>query len=260
MTKEELLRGTDLFLLDLDGTVYLGDAPIGGMRETLMRLRGIGKRLVFLTNNSSKTPEEYEKKLARLGLWGEGDAVYTSAMAAISYLRAHHAGARVHVRATDAVRAQFAAGGILLDDTAPEVCVLAYDTALDFAKMKAFNEFLAGGAVYLATHPDDVCPTAGVPMPDVGAFLALFERTSGRMPSVICGKPYPVMAACVADAFGVPAARTCMAGDRMHTDIRFANAAGMKSILVLSGETTRASMKRFPDRPDLVLASLNEIL
>ena len=259
MTKEELLRETRLFLLDLDGTVYLDDAPVGNMRETLARLRACGKKLVYLTNNSSKTPEEYEKKLRRIGLWGAGDGVYTSAMAAIEYLNARHAGARVHVLATDAVRAQFAAGGVCLDDTAPEVCVLAYDVTLDFAKIKRFNEFLAGGAVYIATHPDDVCPTAGVPMPDVGSFLVLFERSSGRRPSVICGKPFTVMGACIARAFGVPSAQVCMAGDRMHTDIRFANANGMKSILVLSGETTRESMRAYADTPDLVLGSLNEI-
>ena len=108
MTKEELLQTTDLFLLDLDGTVYLDETPIGEMRETLARLRACGKKLVYLTNNSSKTPDEYEKKLGRIGLWGEGDAVYTSAMAAIEYLSERHAGARVHVLATDAVRAQFA--------------------------------------------------------------------------------------------------------------------------------------------------------
>ena len=181
MTREELLQTTDLFLLDLDGTVYLDETPIGDVTNTLARLRAYGKRLVYLTNNSSKTPDEYEKKLRRIGLWGEGDSVYTSAMAAIAYLSAHHAGARVHVLATDAVRAQFAAAGVCLDDETPEVCVLAYDVTLDFAKMRRFNAFLAGGASYIATHPDDVCPTADVPMPDVGSFIALFARSSGRI-------------------------------------------------------------------------------
>lgn len=259
MTREELLQTTDLFLLDLDGTVYLDETPIGDVTNTLARLRAYGKRLVYLTNNSSKTPDEYEKKLRRIGLWGEGDSVYTSAMAAIAYLSAHHAGARVHVLATDAVRAQFAAAGVFLDDKTPEVCVLAYDVTLDFAKMRRFNAFLAGGASYIATHPDDVCPTADVPMPDVGSFIALFARSSGRLPDVICGKPFTVMGECVARTFGVPAARTCMVGDRMHTDIRFGNANGMKSLLVLSGETTRESMKKFPDSPDLVLDRLDEI-
>ena len=259
MTKEELLRQTDLFLFDLDGTVYLDNTPIPGAPEALSRLRNGGKRVVFLTNNSSKTRAEYEVKLRALGLFSDGDAVYTSADATAEYLKAHHAGKKVYVLATDAVRETFRAAGIALDESAPDVCVLAYDTTLTFEKLRRFNEFLARGAVYLATHPDDVCPTADIPMPDVGSFLALFERSCGRRPDVICGKPYTVMGECVARTFGVPASRTCMVGDRMHTDIRFANANGMFALLVLSGETTRASMKNFPDSPDLVLGSLAEL-
>lgn len=260
MTKEELLQTTDLFLLDLDGTVYLDDTPIGAMKETLARLRACGKKLVYLTNNSSRTCAEYVQKLTRIGLWDARDGVYTSAMAAAEYLRGHYEGAPVHILATDAVRAEFAAGGIRLDDEAPKVCVLAYDVTLDFAKIRRFNEFLARDTVYIATHPDDVCPTSGVPMPDVGSFISLFERSSGRRPSVICGKPFTVMGECVARSFGVSAARTCMVGDRMHTDIRFGNANGMRTLLVLSGETTRETMPSYPDRPDVCLESLNDIL
>ena len=260
MTKEELLKGTDLFLLDLDGTVYLSDTPIPGVKEALQGLRAMGKRLVYLTNNSSRTREEYVEKLTRLGLFGAEDDVYTSAHAAATYLGAHHAGEKAYVLATDAVKEELRAQGVRLTEESPDVCLLAYDTQLTFAKMKKFNEFLATGAAFIATHPDDVCPTDGVPMPDVGSFLALFERSSGRRPDVICGKPFIVMGACIAQKYRVPAARTCMVGDRMHTDIRFGNANGMKSLLVLSGETTRESMCNFPDKPDLVLASLAEIL
>ncbi len=260
MTKEELLQTADLFLFDLDGTVYLGDTPIAGVPAALQTLRDMGKRVVFLTNNSSRTGKEYEARLAGMGLFGRGDAVYTSADATAEYLRAHHGGERVCVLATQAVRAQFAAAGVRLDDVSPDVCVLAYDTTLTFRKLKAFNEFLVRGAKYIATHPDDVCPTADISMPDVGSFIALFEKSSGRRPDVICGKPFTVMGECVARTFGVPAQRTCMVGDRMHTDIRFGNANGMRTLLVLSGETTRESMARFPDTPDLVLESLAHLV
>lgn len=259
MTKEELLDSVDLLLLDLDGTVYLDETPIGDMQRTLARLRGAGKKLVYLTNNSSRTHGEYEKKLARIGILDEHDGVYTSAMAAAEYLAAHHAGERVHVMATDAVKQAFAEAGVALTDASPDVCLLAYDTTLTFEKLKRFNECLATGCAYLATHPDDVCPTKGVPMPDVGSLIALFERSSGRLPDAICGKPHRIMGECIARAFGVPAQRTCMVGDRMHTDIRFANANGMRSILVLSGETTPENIHRFADTPDIVLSDLNEI-
>ena len=198
------------------------------------------------------------EKLTRLGLFWRGDDVYTSAHAAAEYLTSRGA-RRVYALATDAVRAELAAAGVALGEHSPDVALLAYDTQLTFAEMKKFNEALASGCLYVATHPDDVCPTDGVPMPDVGSFIALFERSSGRRPDVVCGKPYTVMGECIARKYRVPAARTCMVGDRMHTDIRFGNANGMRTLLVLSGETTQESMAAFPDVPDLVLPSLAQI-
>ncbi len=260
MTKETLLNQTDIVLLDLDGTVYLDETPIGRAVQTLEKLRERGKRLVFLTNNSSKTEAEYRQKLTRIGLWGAGDRVYTSGMATVSYLKKWYAGKKVYLVGTEALREEFAKAGIPLDDEAPDLCVLAYDVELTFAKIKRLNAFLRAGKPFLATHPDDVCPTKDVPMPDVGSFLALFERSSGRRPDLIIGKPFTPMGEELAALTGVPQERMCMIGDRMHTDIRFAANNGMKSVLVLSGETTRENMKNYPDQPDLVLESINEIL
>ncbi len=253
-----LLDESDVFLLDLDGTVYLGGTPIGPMPATLGRLRSMGKKLVFLTNNSSKTEEEYRKKLTRMGLFGAGDLVYTSAMATIAYLRERYAGLKVLLVATDAVREEFRRGGVSLSDDDPDVCVLAYDTTLTFAKIKRLDFFLRQGKPFLATHPDDVCPTSYGAMPDVGSFLAMFERSSGRTAAVI-GKPYPYMGEAISRLTGTQRSAICMVGDRMHTDIRFANNCGMRSVLVLSGETTRETVKNFPDRPDLILDDFNRI-
>ncbi len=258
--KDQILRGTRIFLLDLDGTVYLGEKPIGGMISTLGALRAMGKKLVYLTNNSSKTEAEYREKLARIGLLDERDGVYTSGMAAAETLNARYRGARVYLVGTEALRGEFRAAGIVLDDERPDVCVLAYDTELTFSKIRRLDYFLRKGVPFLATHPDDVCPTPDGSMPDVGSFLAMFERSSRRRPDLVIGKPYTAMGEGLARRYGVPAGEMCMVGDRMHTDIRFANNNGMRSILVLSGETTAESMKRFPDRPDLVLGDFNEIL
>lgn len=260
MTKEALCKQTDVFLLDLDGTVYLGEKPIGNAAATLQTLRERGKRLVFLTNNSSKTQEEYRGKLLRIGLWGEGDLVYTSAMAAASYLQKHAAGQPVYLVGTAAVREEFARFGVRLEEEAPALCVLAYDTELTFAKLERLDRFLREGKYFIATHPDDVCPTESGTAPDVGSFLALLERSSGRRPDLIVGKPYTAMGEELARLTGVPREKMCMVGDRMHTDVRFAANNGMKSVLVLSGETTRETMRRFPDVPDLVLENIDEIL
>lgn len=260
MTKKELLDSTKLFLLDLDGTVYLDDTPIGGMCKTLQTLRDMGKKLLFLTNNSSKTEREYEAKLKRIGLFSEGDGVYTSATATAEYLQRHMCGQRVFLLGTDALKAEFEEAGIVLDEENPDVCVLAYDVTLTFDKIRRFDRKLRDGVRFLATHPDDVCPTADGSMPDVGSFLAMFERSSGRKPDLIIGKPFTAMGDSIAARYGIEHGAMCMAGDRMHTDIRFANANKMHSVLVLSGETTRTSMKNFPDVPDLVLNDFNEIL
>ena len=259
MTKETLLKETDAFLFDLDGTVYLDETPIGDVKGTLARLRAMHKRIVFLTNNSSKTEAEYRQKLTRIGLWGEGDLVYTSAMATAEHVAARFPHKRVYLLATDAVKEEFSRIVPLVEE-APDVVILAYDTTLTFAKMKRFNEFLAGGAVFLATHPDAVCPTAGVSMPDVGAFLQLFYTSSGRRPDLIVGKPGTAMGEGLERRLGIPRARMCMTGDRMHTDIRFGNNCGMHTVLVLSGETTEETMKNFPDRPDLVLPDVNALV
>ena len=259
MTKETLLKETDAFLFDLDGTVYLDETPIGDVKGTFARLRAMDKRIVFLTNNSSKTEAEYRQKLARIGLWGEGDLVYTSAMATAEHVAARFPHKRVYLLATDAVKEEFSRTVPLVEE-APDVVILAYDTTLTFAKMKRFNEFLAGGAVFLATHPDAVCPTAGVSMPDVGAFLELFYTSSGRRPDLIVGKPGTAMGEGLERRLGISRARMCMTGDRMHTDIRFGNNCGMHTVLVLSGETTEETMKNFPDRPDLVLPDVNALV
>ena len=259
MTKEQLLTQTDAFLFDLDGTVYLDETPIGNVKKTLSRLRQMGKHIVFLTNNSSKTQEEYIEKLTRIGILGENDLIYTSSMAAAEYVRAHYAGKRVYLLATDAVKAEFACTVPLVEE-APDLVILAYDVTLDFAKMKKFNEFLAGGAEYIATHPDAVCPTKTVPMPDVGSFIELFAMSSGRRPSLIIGKPEKTMGESLAKRLNIPCSRMTMAGDRLHTDIRFGNNCGMHTVLVLSGETTKETMQNYPDLPTLVLKDVNALL
>ena len=259
LTKEELLDKTQAFLFDLDGTLYLDESPIGDSAGTLRRLRAMGKRIVFLTNNSSRTEAQYREKLIRVGLFEAGDLVYTSGMAAISFLSDNFRGKRVYLLGTAALKEEFRENGIELTEERPDVCLLAYDVELTFEKIRRFDSFLKDGAAFFATHPDDVCPTAGHPMPDVGSFLAMFERSSGRKPDLILGKPFRPMGEGVSRLLALPTEKICMAGDRMQTDIRFANNNGMTALLVLSGETTRENIGNFPDRPDLILDTVNDL-
>ncbi|MBQ9081515.1 MAG: HAD-IIA family hydrolase [Clostridia bacterium] len=258
MTIKELVQQTQVFLLDMDGTIYFDETPIGDMKNTLQSLRQAGKRLVYFTNNSSKTPDEYVNKLKKIGFWQEEDLVYTSAMATAEYLQEFYANKRVYIVATDAVKQSFQSYGVNVVEENPDICVLAYDTTLSFEKLKKINKYIVEGALYIATHPDDVCPSKDVFPPDVGSFIALLKVSSGKSPDLICGKPYTTMGDCIKRKLGVQSNQVTMVGDRLHTDIRFGVNNGFHTILVLSGESTEETLKTSPDKPELVLPSLND--
>ncbi len=246
-------------VLDMDGTVYLGNRLIGEMDRTLAALRRHGIRLCYFTNNSSKTAGDYAEKLTRLGLYDERDTVYTSAMATVSYLNAHHRGKSVYLLSTPTVRRAFLEGGIPLCEENAEIVVLAYDTTLTFEKLRVANEMLCRGALYIATHPDMVCPTEDISMPDVGSFIRLLEGSSGRVPDIVVGKPNALAGEAIMEAVGCTREEIAMVGDRLYTDIRFGINAGFGSVLVLSGETTRKMLDASDVRPSLVLNSLNDL-
>lgn len=258
-----LVARTKVFLLDMDGTVYVGDRPIGNMAETLAAVRASGRRVVYCTNNSSRSAASYEQKLRALGLFDARDRVFTSGMAAIALLGERYAGKRAYLVGTDALKAEFAAAGVPLAETdeGADVAVLGYDTSLTYEKLVRINRMLVQGKPYIATHADDVCPAEGVYPPDVGSFIQLLKRSSGREPDVICGKPYTVMGQCLTRLLGVPAANVTMVGDRPYTDIRFGNRNGFSTLLVLSGETRAEQVASLPasDTPTAVAASLNDL-
>ena len=178
---KKIVDKTEVFLLDMDGTIYLDSTPIGDMINTLKSIRQAGKKIVYFTNNSSKTVDEYENKLKTIGFWEDGDEVYSSGVATIWYLKKYYPNKRVYLLGTDALIKTFKDNGIIIDNENPEIAVLAYDTTIDFSKIKLFNEFLVKGATYIATHPDMVCPTKDIFMPDVGSFIKMFEGSSGRV-------------------------------------------------------------------------------
>ena len=256
---KKLLSEVDVFLLDMDGTLYLGNQLIGDMPKTLQNLRAQGKRLVFLSNNSSRSIEGYRQKLRKMGLWSDADLIYSSATATADYLLCYHPGQAVHVLGTDALKQEFLANGIVLSSTAAPVAVLGYDTELTYAKLCAFTDCLRTNCVYLATHPDINCPTEGDPVPDAGAMMSLIRASTGRTPSAVIGKPNPYMAQQLSARLGAMPQRMAMVGDRLHTDMQFAVNAGMKSVLVYSGEATREAALESGMRFDCELDSLNDL-
>lgn len=257
-----LVGRTQVFLLDMDGTVYIGDTPIGAMAETLASVRSSGRRIVYCTNNSSRTAEEYIRKLERLGLYDPRDAVYTSGMATAEYLKERYPGKRINLVGTDALKRSFEEQGLLLGGKDADVAVLAYDTTLTFEKLVTINELIAEGKPYLATHADRVCPAQGVYPPDVGSFIELLKCSSGRAPDIICGKPERVMGDMLLKKLGVSSSSVTMVGDRPYTDIRFGNNNLFGTLLVLSGETNADQAAHLPvsDRPSAIAESLNAVV
>jgi HAD superfamily hydrolase (TIGR01457 family) len=254
------MKGVELFLLDLDGTIYLGNQMIRGAGEFLQKVKQAGKRYCFLTNNSSRSSSDYLKKLSSLGIDAGPDEVLTSGYAAIRYLKAAFPSSRVFLMGTRSLKREFAEEGIRLVEESPEVVVVSYDTELDYEKLCQTCLFLRQGAFYVCTHPDLNCPSQRGSLPDAGSFMALIQKSTGRLPDIICGKPYPAMAQAVRDKFGLSGKKVAMVGDRLMTDIAFAKENGFVSVLVLSGETDRKALEESGVEPDFVFSSVREII
>ena len=256
----ERLKKIKYLLLDMDGTIYLGDRQIGEMAGTLSALRERGKKIVFLTNNSSKSHAAYEEKLKRMGLFCSLDTVYTSGVATVDYLKKNRSGKSVYLVGTNELMQEFSDGGIILTENMPDIVVLSYDTSLTYDKLCKTTNYLTKGAEYIATHPDINCPAPDVYLPDIGSFMALIEKSCGKVPSVILGKPYKFMGDSILYRFNAKPSEILMAGDRLSTDILFARNNNFTSLLVFSGETDKEQYEKSQIRADYCLDSLNQII
>jgi NagD protein len=255
------LKEIKCFVLDLDGTFYLGGRLLPGALEFIGRLESTGRRFVFLTNNSSKSAAEYVEKLAEMGLAVAESQLVTSGGATVDYLRRRHAGKSAFLLGTPALRAEFSAAGITLEDNAPDLAVTAFDTTLDYEKLCRLCGFVRAGLPYIATHPDYNCPTESGPIPDIGAIHAFVNASTGRMPDVIIGKPSREIIDFACEKAGARPEETAVIGDRLYTDIACAkNVPGLTGILVLTGETKLEELKSSPIRPDMVFGSLGEMV
>lgn len=251
-----------LFLFDMDGTLYLGDRLYPFTRELLETIRAQGKTYLFMTNNSSKSVEDYIKKLARLGIAAtEGDFI-TSAQVTAHYLLAHHPHEHYYVCGTRSLLAQLAEAGLDVtdqDDGRISGVIAGYDTELTYGKLDDVSRLLRGDVLYIATHPDLVCPTEYGFVPDCGAVCEMLFYATGRRPLVI-GKPEPLMPQLAMQRLGVGPDETLVVGDRLYTDIECGLRAGAHTLLVFSGETTRQDYEAAARRPEAAMADCGELL
>lgn len=247
------------FLLDMDGTFYLGDRLLEGSLSFLETLERTGRTALFVTNNSSKSGEMYVRKLEKMGVPKGFLKVLTSGQVAGRYALSHFAGKRAFLLGNDAMRDELTRMGLAIDNDHPDYVLVGYDTTLDYAKMTKLCDFVRAGLPYIATHPDFNCPTDGGFAPDIGAIMAFVEASAGRRPDLVLGKPN---AGIVEDALGITGLskrELAMVGDRLYTDIATGVNFGITSILVLTGEATLQDVERSTVKPDLVVERLSSM-
>jgi 4-nitrophenyl phosphatase/NagD protein len=245
------------FLLDMDGTVYLGEKLLPGALELidLLQQRGVG--FLFLTNNSSKHRTQYANKLNQLGLHVTEEQIFTSGEATAIYLQKEKPQASIYLVGTPVLEDEFTRCGLHLVDEAPDIVVLGFDTTLTYQKLWKLCDFVRTGVPYIATHPDLNCPVDGGYMPDIGATIAFVEASTGRSPDVIVGKPNRIIVNSLVDRTGYPVEGLCMIGDRLYTDIAMGE-TGILTVLVLSGETKTEDLSAAQHQPDYVMQDLAE--
>jgi HAD superfamily hydrolase (TIGR01457 family) len=243
----------------MDGTIYLGDGLLPGALDFLDTVQKQGKQYLFLTNNSSKNPNQYVKKLAAMGIDVSVEQVFTSGMATAIYLKQQKPGAKVYLVGTPGLEEEFRSHGFILTDDDPDFAVLGFDTTLTYEKLWKICDFVREGKPYIATHPDNNCPTPTGFMPDIGAMIALIEVSAERRPDVIVGKPNRFIVDSAAKKMGVDIDKIAMVGDRLYTDIAMGWTANITTALVLSGETKKEDIPASPHQPTYVFENIGEM-
>lgn len=257
-TNPDALKDKKLFVLDMDGTFYLGDRLIDGSLDFIRKLSDRGVGFLFFTNNSSRTPDFYCRKLAGMGCTVRESSVVTSGDVTIKYLKENHPDAPVYLVGSPLLEESFRREGVRLDDAGADIVVLAFDTTLTYEKMTRACTCIRNGALFLATHPDLNCPTEDGFIPDCGAMCAMVTASTGVKPKYL-GKPYAETVEMIKRITGVRGEDMAFVGDRLYTDIAIGVNNGITSILVLTGETTPADLESSDIRPDYVFGSLGEL-
>jgi 4-nitrophenyl phosphatase len=259
MTPEARLANVRCFLLDLDGTFYLGDQMLDGALRMMDVLKTRGNDFIFLTNNSSKNPKLYSEKLSRLGLPISVSKVLTSGGATAAHLQTLYPSASVYVVGTSALKDEFTARGFTLNDTTPDLVALGFDTTFTYDTLWKLCDFARAGLPYFATHPDFNCVTDTGYMPDIGATIAFVQACTGRAPDLVIGKPNRIIAEQAAALMGVPVSALCMIGDQLDTDILLGANASIPTMLVLTGETSSDRVSTAPHPPDFVFQNIGAV-
>lgn len=254
------IKNIKLFLLDMDGTIYLDDALFDGTLDFLTYVKSIGGTYFFLTNNSSKSVDKYVEKLAKLGIASTREDFITSTNATSLYLQEknYH---KIYALGTASFKEQLRQDGLpvtdRLEDNIDCLC-MGFDTELSFQKLEDACILLNKGVDYIATNPDWVCPTWYGYVPDCGSVSQMLHHATKRMPKFI-GKPEPTMALLAMEKTGYKPEETAVIGDRLYTDIACGVGAGIHSIFVLSGEGTMEDVAVSDVKPEFIYENIRTL-
>lgn len=255
------LKDIKLYLLDMDGTLYLDDNLFDGVKDFLKYIRDIGGKYIFMTNNSSKSVEKYIEKMSMLGIKTEKDNFLTSTDATALYLKNKHY-KKIYAFGTDSFKKQLICEGLSITDKLEEgidcIC-MGFDTELSFQKLEDACILLNKDIDYVATNPDWVCPTRYGFVPDCGSVSEMIFRATKRRP-VFIGKPKPIMAELAMKKTGFTKEETVVVGDRLYTDIACGVNAGTGTIFVLSGEGTMEDVAESNIKPQFIFKNVKELV
>jgi arabinose operon protein AraL len=249
------------WLLDLDGTIYLGESLVPGAAETVAALRADGRRVAFLSNKPLQTRADYAQKLTRLGVPAAADDVVNSSLVLARHLGTLDPGAPVFVIGEPPLIAELRAHDFQVRaDHHVRWVVIAFDRTFDYAKLNTALQAVRQGARLIATNPDRTCPTEDGEIPDCAGMMAAVEAVSGAAVEVVVGKPSPIILDVALARLGVPATDAVVVGDRIETDIVMGKRLGLATVLVLSGITHADDPRIAEIAPDLVLRSVRDLL
>ena len=272
MSQDNILKKTELFVLDMDGTFYLDEDIIDVALDFLDAVKRCSKDYLFFTNNSSTSPELYIEKLARMNCHISREQIMTSGDVMIRFLKANYPEKKVYLLGTKPLEKNFEEAGINLffpkkeatgyvnadTDDIPDIVVVGFDKTLTYEKLTNACTYIRKGAVFLATHLDINCPVKGGFIPDCGAICAAITLSTGKEPKYV-GKPFKETVDMIIDKTGVDRDKITFVGDRLYTDVATGVKNGANGILVLSGEATESDIVKSEVKPDAVYPSIKEM-
>jgi 4-nitrophenyl phosphatase len=246
------------FILDMDGTFYLGNQLLEGSLEFLKKVEAAGKQFLFFTNNSSRNKQVYLEKLAGMGCHIDESQLLTSGMVTIHYIKNTWQNPKIYLLGTPALEQEFESNGIQLTETRPDAVVVGFDTTLTYEKLEKACTLIRNHTPFLATHPDNNCPTESGYIPDCGAMCAFITQSTNVLPKYL-GKPYKETIDYITSFLNCTKDELVFAGDRLYTDIAIGAQHGATSVLVLTGETRLEDLEKSDVQPDIIVDRLLDL-